>query len=99
LTTENIAVFVAMPSARAAIAAMVKPGVRRNMRPVCFKSFRNASMTYSDESINITSNYEKHESESVDRRAGRNPGRVGNWRGKSVGGSLAVSGVSPCVPV
>jgi hypothetical protein len=40
---------VAIPSARAALAAMVKPGVWRNMRAECFRSFRKASITYLDE--------------------------------------------------
>jgi hypothetical protein len=42
-------VFAAMPSAKAATAAMVKPGVRRNMRAECFRSFTKASMPRLDE--------------------------------------------------
>ena len=44
LTTVKIAVLVPMPSVSAATAAIVKPGLRRNMRSECCKSFRNASM-------------------------------------------------------
>src|SRR5262249_61711414 len=49
LTTENIAVFVAMPSARAAIAAIVKLGVCRNMRTECCRYFRKVSIRYLSE--------------------------------------------------
>src|SRR5262249_49773655 len=48
-TTENIAVLVAMPSAKAAIAAMVKLGVRRSMRAECLTSFRKSSIANSCE--------------------------------------------------
>ena len=48
-TTEKIAVFVPIPSARAATAAIVKPGVCRNMRMECFRSLKKASMPDLDE--------------------------------------------------
>ena len=43
-TTEKIAVFVPMPSARAAIAAMVNAGAWRNIRKEWRRSFRKVSI-------------------------------------------------------
>ena len=45
-TTEKIAVLVPMPSASAATAAAVKPGLCRNVRKECFRSCRRVSMAY-----------------------------------------------------
>ena len=44
LTTEKIAVFAPMPSARAATAAIVKLGLCRNVRSEYFRSRKNVSM-------------------------------------------------------
>jgi hypothetical protein len=48
LTTEKIAVFVAMPSARAATAVIAKPGDWMNIRVECCRSFRRVSITQLD---------------------------------------------------
>src|SRR5580704_28237 len=40
LTTEKIAVVAPMPSASAATAAMVNPGLRTSARKACFNSFK-----------------------------------------------------------
>ena len=44
-----------MPKASAAIAMMVKPGVWRNMRAECFRSFRKPSIAKLDENITFSS--------------------------------------------
>src|SRR5579862_1087882 len=45
LTTEKMAVLAPMPSASAAIAVIVNPGVRRSIRSVCLRSPTNDSMS------------------------------------------------------